>query len=137
MPQFRLHLEWDDEYANRDTAHADLLQIWEEIEQLSEQAVTLEVFDIIPLPAKGGGPITHPEPQSDNRIVNSLIPPFEVTHPWDEGVDIFPKDHPLHDVEYAVRHSSMQDEEKEKMQRELLEAQRALMPPLESDDWTP
>jgi len=145
MPQFRLHLEWDDEYINRDVAKADLQQIWEEIEQLSDNAITLEVFDVVPHPAKGGGDRAwdnsrFPEPsgedaraRSDNRIVNSLIPPFQQTHPWDEGVDIFPPDHPLHRVEVAVRDSQMPSDQKDEVQEEMMRALPQTTDPIESD----
>ena len=143
MPQFRLHLEWDGVYGSRDIAKQDLQAIWEEIESLApdDDKPTLEVFDVVPHPAKGGGldyptlPTPDPTP-SDNRIVNSLVPPFEVTHPWDQGIMIFPDDHPLHGVEQAARNASMPTDQRHEMQRELLEAQRALpqtTDPLEND----
>ena len=130
MPQLRLHLEWDDEYDNRDIAKADLQQIWEEIEQLSEQAITLEVFDVVPHPAKAGVIA----PQQDERV--TLVPPFEQVHPWDEGINIFPDDHPLSPVEQMLKRTATTDNSREAAQKELLEAQRALpLPePLEPDD---
>lgn len=100
MPRFRLHLEWDDEFRSRDQAKELLRDIWTEVEQLTSEGSTLEVFDVAAHPAKGGG--TTRTPFS-----------FGVIHPWDEGMSIFPPDHPFRVYEDEAREGERTPEQRE------------------------
>lgn len=104
MPQFRLTLAWDDEYFDRDAAKEDLQQIWSEIEDLADKQNTLQVFDVQVLPRNAGGttevvPLQH----GDQAKLASMIGEMNVVHPWDQGSNIFPDEHPLAPYERIAR----------------------------------
>jgi hypothetical protein len=132
VPRFRLHLEWDDDYGSRDKAKEGLADIAEEILGLSvvegEPTATLEVFDVVAHPAKGGGDVREPQ---QVELIDVLGQRSTVVHPWDQGLWILPEDHPLHDMERRAR-----DQDDQVVKKELTEAARALMQrnaPLDND----
>jgi hypothetical protein len=98
----------------------------------------LKVVDVQQLPREAGGTIERaedldifmpqdepePEPTFDNAGYHGFED-SQVTHPWDQGLWIFPDDHPLHDVEVHVKasrqhHSPSWDKAKSLLTNDLL-----------------
>lgn len=147
MPRFRLHLEWDDDYGSRDKAKEVLAEIFEEIQHLAidedgEYSATLQVLDVQSVPTSDTRLAQLPpynyddEPPQDRMYADGeelrveqqrhgIIPTMGITHPWDQGLWIFPDDHPLAPVERAAK----QGEHAEELKQNFLEAGQKMLPP--------
>jgi hypothetical protein len=132
MPRFKFHLEWteDEEFFDRDRAKQNLQEIWKEIEQLAEGSAHLETFDVQRLPATGGGTKNWPDGPIEPRGVPPIPDEPGVVHPWDQGLWIFPEEHPFRWYEEQARGAERTgwSPEPEKVRQAFLDAGQKLLP---------
>jgi hypothetical protein len=152
MPRFRLHLEWDDDWASRDRAKEGLADVWHEIEQLSEDdgepTATLQVLDVQDLPKKPQAQLPpynyEDEPPQDRMYADGeelrveqrrhgFIPTPDIPHPWSQGLWIFPDDHPLARYERMAK----QQEDTPQKRQEFLDMGKLALPPAPFNDPDP
>jgi hypothetical protein len=134
MPRYRLHLEWDDDYGDRERAKEDLASIFElviENHSVGEDQPTLQMLDVQSLPTEHRLRVA--EEQSLERRDEpefSIIPTPGITHPWDQGLWIFPDDHPMATYERAAYNRE------QKARRQMLELgeHSEAYPPIKSSD---
>jgi len=72
-----------------------------------KDAIPFKIVDVQQLPREAGGSVREVRERYNSdpgfREEVDQVRASDVMHPWDQGLNIFPDDHPLHNVEMAVK----------------------------------